>query len=135
MKKKHNHWEIWVAIIILILFIIFLNWPEKQEKQEEFDHPLIKILEFEVSSATEYFKIMNVSPNCLDYALYYNNSLQKYEGMDIRFPRRIDMCNNGTYCENLHTYILVNSHFSNCILDQKDYTCIHRKIKDIKNNK
>ena len=129
VETKENHWILWLAIIILTLFIIYLNFPEREPQKEEVN-PLIKIIEYEIDQATRYFEIKNITPVCLDWATYYNESFQKYEGLDVRWLRYVDICNNKTYCDNLHTYLVVNGWGMEILLDANRYSGL--KVIDIK---
>lgn len=79
---------------------------------------LVEIIKYEINNS-------NISDgNCLDYALYYNQSLRKYPELDIRFPRYVDICNNLTLCDNYHTFLVIGGYTSICILDQRSYACL-----------
>jgi hypothetical protein len=63
---------------------------------------------------------------CLDYAIYFNNTLTiKYPTIDVRWIRYIDMCNNQTICKKYHTTILVAGYSSECMLNSDRYDCIN----------
>ena len=132
MKKKHKknkeekNLAIWIAIIILTLFIIYENIStNKVEKEPNLpQNKLIDILKFEISNSREYFKIKNITPNCYDYMVYYNQSLKKYDELDVRVQRYVDICNNLTLCDNYHTYLVVNGYGMEFILDGEKYAGI-----------
>ena len=111
--------------LVLSSFILFYNFPEKEEKEmimapfgNNETSRLIEIIKYEINNS-------NISHgNCLDYALYYNQSLRKYTELDIRFPRHFDICNNLTFCDSYHTFLVVGGWGTECILDQRSYACL-----------
>ena len=116
-------------VLALSLFILFydiiLSIQEKEEREMTMvpienneTNKLIEIIKYEINNS-------NISHgNCLDYALYYNQSLRKYTELDIRFPRHFDICNNLTFCDSYHTFLVVGGWGTECILDQRSYACL-----------
>jgi len=80
---------------------------------------LIKIIDYEIKNS-------NVTGNCLNYTEYYNQSFRKYKELDVRWENRyVDICNNKTYCNGSHTFIIVAGYGGECIIDQKNYACVN----------
>jgi len=86
---------------------------------------LREILEFEVNKT-------NLTGNCYSYAKYYNKTLtEKYPQLDIEWIRPFDICNNFTYCDSYHTFLIVGGYGAECICDQSLIACVD--IKRLKN--
>lgn len=96
----------------------------------QFDNKTMSILEQIAINETE--RVHVVDWNCRDYSEYYNKTFtEKYPELDVRWVRMLDICNDETHCEYLHTYILINGYGGECIVDQHQVACVH--LIDIEN--
>lgn len=127
-KKRDNHWVIWIAIIILTVFIIYqsLDLEPRYKKPPSGlvigvnqTNQLVDIVDYVVSGTD-----LGPLGVCYDYSVYYDKVFKKYwPELDVRWIRAVDICNNGTYCDSLHTYVIVNGYGAECLVDQKRYMC------------
>lgn len=114
-----------ILFIVLIGMLAFYFNRISYQDEEEIERihnftSLEDIVKYEIKTAIEN----NITGNCLTFATYYNKTFsEKYPELDVRWLRKVDICNKCTLCENLHTYIVVNGYLSSCIIDQTQFAC------------
>jgi len=114
-RKKTRLQPLWL-IFLLSSMLLLTPFIFGNSGEANLDGDLKRILKSEVIDVEDW--------NCLDYALYYNETLsQKYPELDIRFPRYVDICNKLKLCENYHTFLVIGGYGSECILDQRTVIC------------
>jgi len=116
---------LFVFIFLSVSLVVILDFSSaNDEVEEQFILEQIAINESE--------KVYVEDWNCLDYSKYYNKTFtEKYPELDVRWIRMVDICNNDTYCETLHTYIIINGYGGTCILDQHQIACTNILQYDI----
>lgn len=109
-----------IGILIFLGVIIFTLFNIIEEKKENKEVPILEQIAIK-ETKNVYVK----GWNCLDYSRHYNKTFsENYPQLDVRWIRRLDICNNKTYCNSLHTYILINGYGGECIIDQHHVACV-----------
>jgi hypothetical protein len=133
-----------ISLIILFLFSLFgwlmlSNLTHRQSFEEKVNDNLIVskgTLENMLIPIVKNTSIEN--GNCLSYALYYKDYIKKiYPELDIRKIDMAGICPIGTIeCgedEGMpHTYLIINGHGGECILDQNELVCIQMRDEERK---
>lgn len=117
-----------MAILLVVgFFIIFSLLPNKQAFKTDTEKISEKTLE---NMINPFMNITIENGDCLAYALYYKEILNKnHPELDVRKINMAGICPIGTKeCgewEGIpHTYLIINGHGGECILDQHKLVCI-----------
>lgn len=137
-KRGLNQFSIIILLVLVTSIVVcsFINFDNEKEKiKEESLYVNVSIrgtLEKMIIPIVENTTIEN--GDCLSYALYYKEYIKKiYPELDIRKIDMAGICPIGTKeCgkdEGMpHTYLIINGHGGECILDQHELVCI--QIRD-----
>ena len=115
-----------LGVSILLVGVLYNFIPTITSTESEKQLPFLEDL---LTNLTQNTNIENGV--CLTYTLYYKDYLTKnYPELDVRKIDLAGVCPIGTIeCgewEGMpHTYLIVNGHGEECILDQKKFTCIN----------
>ena len=122
-----------LGVSILLVGVLYNLIPTiNSTEKEQIVQNEIKQLPFLEDLLTNLTQNTNIENGvCLTYTLYYKDYLIKnYPELDVRKIDMAGVCPIGTIeCgewEGMpHTYLIVNGHGEECILDQKMFTCIN----------
>lgn len=132
LKNRKGSLPIIAVVVIVILALAFSNSASKP-KATELKQP--ETTKAAVSDPLEsmlrpIMESTSINGQCLEYTLYYHEYLKKnYPELDVRRIEMAGVCTIGTkecgdYEGIPHTYLIVNGHGGECILDQKKLACI-----------
>lgn len=112
-----------VGIFTFLLFLVYLGSDSGDEKQESNNKITLEdILKYEISQADINLK---GERTCYDFMVYYNKSLRKYDGLDVRPIRYVHLCDlKMEDCNTTHATIFVAGLNQECLLEQNTYICI-----------
>ena len=114
---------IFLIVLGFLFFLIFvLNGFRISPEPVVEKISLTKILELEIRKG--HYGFFQEDWVCLDYMLYYNETLSQYPELDVRPIRYFDICNNYTLCNYSHTFIVVGGYGSECILEKDKFICL-----------
>ena len=139
MKSKRNKKHILLGVIIFVMLIVggLMVVKSKPSNTEMInDNEVISKGTLENMLIPIVENTLIEKGDCLSYALYYKEHLRKdYPELDVRKIDMAGICPIGTIeCgewEGMpHTYLIINGHGGECILDQKNLVCI--QVRDEK---
>jgi len=126
-----------IGFILMGMFIGSLRNPNNPYQEQNNEIKIIDECSNKGRLESLLFKLENntyiKNGNCLSYALYYKDYLNKnYPKLDVRKIDKAGICPIGTKeCGDdegmLHTYLIVNGYGAECILDQHQIACIEMK--------